>query len=126
MELSDIMQEIEQYRFSSELNLAAGTKSFQRGVWEHDLVRKLMDLAKSTEARETIAKRIEELSHSEGYALYENRFDAALSAYLTVLGATAQAETIAKAASCAVKARNCFWSVGLARELLYAIGDGVR
>ena len=125
MALADIMQGIEQYRFSSELNLAAGTKAFRRGVREHELVRRLADLAKDTETRLTVAKRVEELSQVEIDGRYENRFDAALSAYLTVLGDTAQPETVAKAASAAAKAPNCWWTVGLSRELLmHAVATG--
>jgi hypothetical protein len=89
------------------------------------LVRRLADLAKDTETRLTIAKRVEELSQAEIDTRYENRFDAALSAYLTVLGDTAQPETVAKAASAAARARNCWWTVGLSRELLmYAVATG--
>ena len=125
MTLADIMQGIEQYHFSSELNLAAGTKAFRRGLRTHELVRRLADLAKDTETRLTIAKRVEELSEAEIDTRYENRFDAALSAYLTVLGDTAQPETVAKAASAAAKATNCWWTVGLSRELLmYAVATG--
>lgn len=125
MALSETMKEIEQYRFSSELNLAAGTKAFRRGLREHDLVRRLADLAKEPETRVTVAKRVEELSQAEIDTRYENRFDAALSAYLMVLSDTAQPETVAKAAAAAAKAPNCWWTVGLSRELLvHAVATG--
>lgn len=119
------MQGIEQYHFSSEINLAAGTKAFRRGLRAHELVRRLADLAKDTEARLIVAKRVEELSQAEVDTRYENRFDAALSAYLTVLDDTAQPETVARAASAAAKAPNCWWTVGLSRELLiHAVAAG--
>ena len=125
MALAEIMQGIEQYRFSSELNLAAGTKAFRRGLREHDLVRSLADLAKNAEARVAVAKRVEELSTRDIDTRYENRFDAALSAYLTVLGDTAQPETVAKAASAAAKAPNCWWTLGISRDLLvHAVATG--
>ena len=125
MALAEIMQGIEQYRFSSELNLAAGTKAFRRGLREHDLVRRLADLAKEAETRVTVAKRVEELSQAGIDTRYENRYDAALSAYLMVLSDTAQPETVAKAASAAAKAPNCWWTVDLSRELLmHAVATG--
>lgn len=125
MALADIMRGIEQYHFSSEINLAAGTKAFRRGLRAHELVRRLADLAKDTEARLIVAKRVEELSQAEIDTRYENRFDAALSAYLTVLDDTAQPETVARAASAAAKAPNCWWTVGLSRELLiHAVATG--
>jgi hypothetical protein len=99
-------------------NLAAGTKAFRRGLREHGLVIGLTDLAKEAETRVTVAKRVEELSLAEIDSRYENRFDAALSAYLLVLSDTATPEIVAKAASAAAKAPNCWWTVGLSRELL--------
>jgi hypothetical protein len=123
--LTEIMQGIEQYRFSSELNVAAGTKAFRRGLREHDLVRRLAELAKEPATRVTVAKRVEELSQAEIDTQYENRFDAALSAYLMVLSDTAQPETVAKAASAAAEAPNCWWTVDLSRELLmHAVATG--
>src|SRR6266478_427717 len=101
MALANVMQAVEQPRFSAEVNLAAGTKAFRRGLRGHDLFRKLAELAKNAESRVAVAKRVEELSQAEIDMRYENRFDAALSAYLTVLGDTAQPETVAKAASAA-------------------------
>ena len=44
--LADVMRAIEQYRFSGEVNLAAGTKAFRRGLRNHELFRKLAELAK--------------------------------------------------------------------------------
>lgn len=125
MGLAEIMQSIEQYGFSSELNLAVGTKAFRRGLREHELVRRLADLAKDVEIRLTLAKRVEELSRAEIDEHYENPFDVALSAYLTVLQDTAHPETVAKAASAAARAPNCWWTVGLSRELLvHAVATG--
>jgi len=124
--LAEIMQGIEQYRFSSELNLAAGTKAFRRGLREHDLVRRLADLAKEAETRVIVANRIEELSQAGIDTRYENRFDAALSAYLMVLSDTEMPEIVAKAAAAAAKAPNCWWTAGFSRELLmHAVATGV-
>lgn len=118
MPLAEIMQGIEQYRFSSELNLAAGTKAFRRGLREHDLFRRLAELATDAQARAAVAKRVEELSGTEIDASYENRFDAALSAYLTVLGDVAEPEVLGKAAEAVTKTPNTWWAVGISHELL--------
>jgi hypothetical protein len=79
---------------------------------EHDLVRRLTDLAKEADTRVTMAKRVEELSLAAVDARFENRFDAALSAYLMVLRDTAQPEIVANAASAAANAPNRWWTLG--------------
>jgi hypothetical protein len=112
------MQAIEQYRFAAEVNLAAGTKAFRRGLRNHELFRELAELAKEPQVQREIAERIATLSRAEIDTRYENGFDAALSAYLTVLGDTAEPEVITQAASAAVSAVNCWWTVGISRELL--------
>src|ERR1700693_3830765 len=118
MPLADVMQEIERHSFSSEVNLAAGTKAFRRGLRMHALFRTLVDLARDAKTRSAVAKRVEEIAANEIDDRYENRFDAALSAYLTVLGDTAQPGTVAKAAMAATRAQNCWWTVGISRELI--------
>ena len=76
-------------------------------------------------ARLLIVKRIAALSSAEIDKRYENGFDAALSAYLTVLGDTGEPEVITEAASAAASAPNCWWTVGISRELLMrAIATG--
>jgi hypothetical protein len=125
MALTDVMHAIEQHRFSAEVNFAAGTKAFRLGLRNHQLVRELAELAKQPQARDEIVKRITTLASAEIDKRYENSFDAALSAYLTVLGDTAEPEVIAEAASRAASAQNCWWTVGVARELLMrAIATG--
>jgi hypothetical protein len=116
--LSDLMNAVEQDRFSAELNLAAGTKAFRRGLRNHPLFRELVELAENAQARSAIAERIAALSRVEIDARYENRLDAALSAYLTVLADTGEPDVIAQAASAAAVAPNCWWTVEIARDLL--------
>ena len=60
--LAEIMNAIEQHRFSSELNLAAGTKAFRRGLRSHILFQQLAEAAKDPRARSVVAKRIEQLA----------------------------------------------------------------
>lgn len=126
MELKDLMQEIEAHRFSAEVNLAAGSKAFGRALQNHETFRALINLGKEPGASEVIAKRVVDLSGRNVDPQYENQFDAALSAYLTVLRDTAKPEVLAEAASAAATARNCWWTTGLSRELLVralATGD---
>jgi hypothetical protein len=124
MTLADVMRAIEQHRFSAEVNLA-GSKAFRRGLRNHDLFRELAEHAKEPHARIEILKRITFLSSRELDKRYENRFDAALSAYLTVLGETAEPEVVTEAASTAASAPNCWWTVGISRELqMRAIATG--
>jgi hypothetical protein len=126
MQLVDLMQEVEEYRFSAEVNLASGTRAFRRGLRGHELFQKLVRLAQDhPNAQAAIVARIATLSDMTIDQRYENRFDAALSAYLTVLGETAQADIIARAASTASTAPNCWWTIGISRELLmWAIATG--
>src|SRR5438094_5040 len=72
-------------------------------------------------ARREIVKRIAALSGAEIDKRYENGFDAALSAYLTVLADTAEPEVITEAASAAASAPNCWWTVGISRDLLMRV-----
>jgi hypothetical protein len=116
--LTEVMRTIEQNRFSAEVNLAAGTKAFRRGLRNHPLVHKLAEFAKDPQSRREIAERISTLSRAQIDERYENSFDAALSAYLTVLGDTAEPDSIAEAASAVASAQNCWWAVGISRELL--------
>ena len=118
MALADVMQAIEQHRFAAEVNLAAGTKAFRRGLRSHALFRKLDEFAREPQARREIVERIASLSRAEIDTRYENGFDAALSAYLTALGDTAEPELIAEAASAAASAPNCWWTVAISRELM--------
>jgi len=123
--LADIMQRIEQYRFSSELNLAAGTKSFRRGLRAHELFRELAERSKEVDARVAVAQRVEKLAGTAIDSRYENRYDAALSAYLMVLADTAQPELIAKTAAIAARAPNIWWTAGISRELItHAVATG--
>ena len=123
--LAEIMNAIEQHRFSSELNLAAGTKAFRRGLRSHILFQQLAEAAKDPRARSVVAKRIEQLADEPVDLQYENRYDAALSAYLTVLADTAEPEVIAKAASASAKAANTWWAGDISRELItHAIATG--
>lgn len=127
MDVAALMLGIEGHRFSSELSLAVGTKAFQRGLREHPLVRRLAEVAKDAETRIAIMKRVEELSLTPIDDRYENRYDVALSAYLIVLSETAcmEPEIVAKAASAAVVAPNCWWTVSLSRDLLiHAVATG--
>jgi hypothetical protein len=123
--LSDIMQGIEQYRFSSELNLAAGAKAFRRALRGHELFRELAERAKEFDARVAVAERVEKLAGTEIDSRYENRYDAALSAYLLVLADTAQPELIVKTAVAAARAPNIWWTAGILRELItHALATG--
>lgn len=118
MTLAELTRTIEQHRFSAEVNLAPGIKGFRRGLRNHELFRELADLAKEPHIRNQIAERVAMLSRVEIDASYENPSDAALSAYLTVLGDTAEPEVIIEAASVAASAPNCWWTPGVSRELL--------
>jgi hypothetical protein len=118
MPLAEIMRGIEEHSFSSELNLASGTRAFRRNLREHILVRQLEELARNVETRDVLAHRVEELAAQEIDTRYESPFDAALSAYLTVLADTGQPETTARAATAAARARNTWWTVGISHELL--------
>lgn len=125
MPLTDIMENIEQHRFSSELNLAGGTKAFRRCLRGHELFQSLLKLARDPEARLAVVRRVEELAQSEINPRYENRFDAAMSAYLTVLDDTAEPETIARAGAAAANAPNIWWTVGVSREVIaHAVATG--
>ncbi len=112
------MHEIEQYRFSSVLNLAAGTKAFSRALRRHELFRDLVGQMRDASSRAKVAERVEDLAAAQADERYENRFDAALATYLTALDDTAQPEVIAKAATAAAKARNTWWTVGISHDLL--------
>jgi len=118
MPIAELMQGIEATDFSAELNLASGTRAFRRRLREHALVQELRELARDAATREALANRVEELSAQEVDVRYENRFDAALSAYLTVLADTALPETIARSATAAARARNTWWTVGISHELI--------
>jgi len=118
MTLTEIMQSIESYGFSSEVNMASGTKAFRRILRGHELVHRLAELAKQASVRAAVAQRVEELSALQIDKQYENRFDSALSAYLTVLSDTSAPDVVAKAAQAAAKAENTWWTVGLSRELV--------
>jgi len=125
MALAEIMQGIEADRFSSELNLASGTRAFRRGLRGHELFRRLAELARDAEVRATMVRRVEELATSGLDNRYENRYDAALSAYLTILGDTAEPEAVARAAEAAAGARNTWWTVGISRDLIaHAVATG--
>lgn len=129
MTLADVMKAIEQDEFSAEMNLAAGTRAFRRSIRAHDLFLRLTNLAKENPSE--VAERVESLSHLDVDMAYENRFDAALSAYLMVLSDVAEAEVVSKAGQAVLRTPNCWWASGLARELLLetvaagAIGVGV-
>jgi hypothetical protein len=125
MPLTEIMQEIEADRFSSELNLASGTRAFRRGLRGHELFRRLAELARDAAARATVVRRVEDLAASAIDDRYENRYDAALSAYLTVLGDTAEPEAVVRVAEAAARARNIWWTVGISRDLIaHAVATG--
>jgi hypothetical protein len=125
MPLTDIMQEIESDRFSSELNLASGTRAFRRGLRGHEFFHRLAELARDTAVRAIVVRRVEDLAASTVDDRYENRYDAALSAYLTVLGDTAEPESVARAAEAAARARNIWWTVGISRDLIsHAVATG--
>lgn len=126
MELADVIAAIEDHRFSAEVNLAAGTTAFRRGLHSHHLVIYLIELAGKPEVRAEVAKRIGDLSAREIDPRYENVYDAALSAYLTVLSETAGPDVIAETAKVACTARNCWWTEGLAKELLTSATASVR
>jgi hypothetical protein len=129
MTFAETMGAIEQDEFAAEMSLAAGTKSFRRGIRQHSLFRCLTELAKENPAE--VAARIEGISHLEIDQGYENPFDTALSAYLMALSHVAEPETISKAAAAVLRTPKCWWASGLARELLLqavavgAIGAGV-
>lgn len=126
MQLADVMREIEQYRFASELNLASGTKAFRRGLRAHELFRSLVDLSKEQAGKAAVARRVEELAETQVDLQYENRYDTALSTYLMALGDTAEPEVIAKAAMAATRARNTWWTVGISHDLVsHAVATGV-
>ena len=125
MPLSEIMRDIEDHSFSAEVNLAAGTKTFRRMLRAHALFGHLREAARDVDARAAIARRVEELAESAIDERYESRYDVALSAYLTVLGDTAQPEIIAKAAAAAAQAPNTWWTVSISRELMaHAVAKG--
>ncbi len=98
--------------------MPAGTRAFRRGLRNHSLFLRLAEEAKDPAARAAVAKRIEDLAATPIDTRYENRYDAALSAYLTVLADTAEPETVAKAASAAARAVNTWWTAGISRELI--------
>jgi hypothetical protein len=129
MTFAETMRAIEQDEFAAEMNLAAGTKAFRRRLREHNLFRRLTELAKENPAE--VAGRIEGISHLEIDQGYENPFDTALSAYLMALSDVAEPERISKAAAAVLRTPKCWWASGLARELLLqtvavgAIGAGV-
>jgi hypothetical protein len=126
MPLTDIMQGIEAYSFASEVNLASGTKAFRRLLRAQDLFRQLSEVTKDPAARETIARRVEEISARPIDKRYENGFDAALSAYLTALSESAEPAVVAKAAAAAAKAENTWWTFGISRDLMArAVATGV-
>ncbi len=126
MRLAEIMREIEEHRFSSEVNLAAGLKGFRRTLRTHPLFRQLVQAVREVDARVALARHVEELADRAVDPRYENRYDAALSAYLTVLSDSAQPETIAKAATAAAKAPNTWWTAGISRDLMaHAVASGL-
>ena len=129
MTFAETMGAIEQDEFAAEMSLAAGTKSFRRGIREHNLFPCLTELAKENPAE--VLARIEGISRLEIDEEYENGFDTALSAYLMALSDVAEPETISKAAAAVLRTPKCWWASGLARDLLVqavavgAIGAGV-
>jgi hypothetical protein len=125
MPLAEIMQGIETDRFASEINLAAGTRAFHRCLRGHELFRQLTELVRDAAARRTVARRVEDLAVRAIDDRYENRFDAALSAYLIVLGDTAEPDVVLRAAEAAATARNTWWTVGVSRDLIaHAVATG--
>ena len=125
MPLTEIMREIEADRFSSELNLASGKRAFRRGLRGHEMFRQLAGLARDAEARATLVRRVKDLAVSAIDTRYENRYDAALSAYLTALGDTAEPDVVAGASEAAARAPNIWWTVGISRDLIaHALATG--
>ncbi len=119
MELREVMQKIEDHRFSAEVNLGAGSKAFRRSLQSHEMFRALVELVKEPGGgSEAIAKRVADLSARPIDPQYENAFDAALSAYLTALGETAKPDLIVEAASAAAGACNCWWTNAISTDLL--------
>lgn len=118
MKASLVRNDIEQPTFAAEVNLSAGVRDFRRRLREHQLVRELSRLAIFPDVQMTIVKRIEELSQVVVDPHYENPFDAALSAYLTVLRKKADPKIIVKAATAASKAHNCLRAKHLSHDLL--------
>jgi hypothetical protein len=116
--LPELMSLIESHRFSAEVNLAAGIRAFRQGVCQHPLFLELRELCKDVKNRGTLAQRIDELSHAQVDARYENRYDAAFATYLMALRESADPNMIAEAALAASKAPKCRWTVTISRELL--------
>jgi hypothetical protein len=118
MDLADLIATIEGHGFSAEVNLAAGATAFRRTLRGHHLVVNLTELAAEPRVRAILSSRIVDLSAREIDPRYENIYDAALCAYLTVLDETADPDLVLTAARVALKARNCWWTVELSEELL--------
>ena len=127
-ELQEVFSKIEGHKFAAELNLASGSKSFTKGLRDHELFGELVHLAKEPARANEIAKHVLQLSAQSIDPQYENPFDAALSAYLTAIGGFVEPETLTRAAAAAFSAKNCWWASNIASGLLtnaLASGDAV-
>jgi hypothetical protein len=118
MNLKGVMQAIEGHQFAAEVNLASGSFAFYRSLKNHRLFLELAGLVKESGAREAIAARLVELSSKQIELQYENPFDAAMTAYLTVLDEADNLETLAGAAEAVSKAPNCWWAAEASTRLM--------
>jgi hypothetical protein len=119
MELNEVMERIEQTRFSTELNIASGVSVFLRILRGHELFVQLVDLARESPfVRDSLFTRIEEIAQAKIDLNYENPFDVALSAYLIVLERTADRNVAGQAAKVANEAPKLGWARGIAREIM--------
>lgn len=123
--IGDLTTQIEDIRFSAELNLATGAKAFRRALRDHSLLHQLAEAARDAASATALVDRVAELSRRQIDVRYENPFDVALCCYLVVLGDTAEPATVARAAQAVSKAPNCWWAIEVAGDVLMrAIAKG--
>jgi hypothetical protein len=117
MTLQEVMSLIESQHFAAEVNMAASSNMFDRGLRNHHLFRDLAEHMKKGREREEVFRRVLDLSRRPIQSEFENPFDAALAAYLIALD-TEDPGMAAIAAETVWKAPNCWWAAEHSARLL--------
>jgi hypothetical protein len=114
MTLNEIFDNIEGHRFAAEVNTVSGSGTFYRALSGHPLVRQVVDRLSDAGVRGSIASRLLEVTQRESDLCYENPFDAAIAAYLTVLKNFEGPEELQQAVEAVLRVPNCWWARDLA------------
>ena len=86
MNVSEAIHAIEQPEFSAFVNIASSLKVFLRSLVSHEAVQTLLGLMEQPDVPEMILERVRTLVANEPPEGFEHPDDAALAAYLWLLG----------------------------------------